>query len=201
MQVARWSSQRLREAGGPTGFVQQLRDVVRTPEELAREVGAIVTKVKDGGDDALLELVQAHDTGGAAPLPLLVERERLDQGIEQLPLDVVAGLQVAIANVAEVANAALAGDVELKLAQGQNVRLREVQVQSAAVYVPGGKAPPSKSGWSARPMTACAVIPSIRRSWPECVNAGKRTGTNSALGNRKHKYTAFPSWIPPAMSS
>lgn len=141
MQVERWSSQRLREAGGPTGFVQQLRDVVRTPEELAREVGAIVTKVKDGGDDALLELVQAHDTGGAAPLPLLVERERLDQGIEQLPLDVVAGLQVAIANVAEVANAALAGDVELKLAQGQNVRLREVPVQSAAVYVPGGKAP------------------------------------------------------------
>jgi histidinol dehydrogenase len=141
VQVECWSSQRLREAGGPSGFVQQLRKLVRTPEQVAREVGAIVTKLKDGGDDALLEFVQAHDTGGAEPLPLLVESERLDQGIEQLPLDVVAGLQVAIANVAEVANAALAGDVELKLAQGQYVRLREVPVQSAAVYVPGGKAP------------------------------------------------------------
>lgn len=141
MQVEWWSSQRLREAGGAPGFVQQLRKVVRTPEEVAREVGGIVTKVKDVGDDALLEFVRAYDTGGAEPLPLLVESERLDQGLEQLPLDVVAGLQVAIANVAEVADATLAGDIELKLAQGQNVRLREVPVQSAAVYVPGGKAP------------------------------------------------------------
>jgi histidinol dehydrogenase len=141
VQVERWSSRQLREAGGPTGFVQQLRNLVRTPDEVAREVGAIVAKVKDGGDDALLEFVQAYDTGGAEPLPLLVESERLDQGLEQLPVDVVAGLQVAIANVAEVANAALGGDVELKLAQGQSVRLREVPVQSAAVYVPGGKAP------------------------------------------------------------
>jgi histidinol dehydrogenase len=141
VQVEWWSSQRLREAGGPTGFVQQLRKVVRTPDEVVREVGRIVTKVKDGGDEALLEFVQAYDTGGAEPLPLLVESERLDQGIEQLPVDVVAGLQVATANVAEVANAALGRDVELKLAQGQSVRLREVPVQSAAVYVPGGTAP------------------------------------------------------------
>jgi histidinol dehydrogenase len=74
-------------------------------------------------------------------LPLVVEQERLDEALEHLPLDVVAGLQVAIANVAEVASAGLTKDVEVTLAQGQTVTLREVPVHGAAVYVPGGRAP------------------------------------------------------------
>ena len=39
----------------------------------------------------------------------------------RLPLDVVAGLQVAIANVAEVAQASVGEDVPVMLAQGQRV--------------------------------------------------------------------------------
>lgn len=141
MRVERCSLQQLHEAGGPTGIVGKLRRIVPTPGDLASKVREIVAKVEDEGDDALLELVQAYDTGGAQPLPLLVEPERLDEGIERLPLDVVAGLQVAIANVAEVASAGLSKDVKVTLAQGQSVTLREVPVQSAAVYVPGGMAP------------------------------------------------------------
>jgi histidinol dehydrogenase len=121
--------------------VGQLRQIVPTPPELVSEVGKIVRRVKNDGDEALLELIQAYDTGGAQPLALRVEPPQLDEAIRQLPLEVVAGLQVAIANVAEVASAGLAKDVEVALAQGQRVTLREVPVQSAAVYVPGGRAP------------------------------------------------------------
>ena len=59
----------------------------------------------------------------------------------QLPLEVVAGLQVAIANVAEVAQAGVGEDVSVHLPQGHAVTVRELPVDSAAVYVPGGRAP------------------------------------------------------------
>jgi histidinol dehydrogenase len=53
----------------------------------------------------------------------------------------VAGLQVAIANVALVSQAGVSEDLAVELPQGQRVLLREVPVSSAAVYVPGGRAP------------------------------------------------------------
>ncbi len=140
MRVERWSRQQVAQVGGPAGVVRRLRRMVRTPPELIDEVEAIVNGVRDRGDDALREFVQAHDTGGAPPPPLLVEQQRLDQALERLPLDVVAGLQVAIANVAEVANSGLGKDSTVALPQGQTVTLREVPVRSAAVYVPGGRA-------------------------------------------------------------
>jgi histidinol dehydrogenase len=48
---------------------------------------------------------------------------------------------VAIANVAEVAQAGVDESRTVTLSQGQSVTLREVPVGTAAVYVPGGRAP------------------------------------------------------------
>jgi histidinol dehydrogenase len=53
----------------------------------------------------------------------------------------VAGLQVAISNVAAIAQAGVGNDVSVDLPQGHRVTLREVPVASAAIYVPGGRAP------------------------------------------------------------
>jgi histidinol dehydrogenase len=50
-------------------------------------------------------------------------------------------LQVAIANVANVAQAGVSEDTAVTLPQGQRIVLRELPVDSAAVYVPGGRAP------------------------------------------------------------
>ncbi len=58
-----------------------------------------------------------------------------------MPLELVAGLQVAIANVALVAEAGVGVEANVDLPQGHRVRLREIPVSSAAVYVPGGRAP------------------------------------------------------------
>jgi histidinol dehydrogenase len=58
-----------------------------------------------------------------------------------MPLDVVAGLQVAIANVAQVADASIGAEqVRVDLPQGHRVTLRELPVSAAAVYAPGGRA-------------------------------------------------------------
>jgi len=96
--------------------------------------------VRDGGDRALLELVARFDHGGApAPQSLHLDPEALDPAL--LDDDVRAGLEIAIANVAIVADAAIGDDVEVDLPQGQRVVLREVPVRRAAIYVPGGRAP------------------------------------------------------------
>jgi histidinol dehydrogenase len=89
----------------------------------------------------VLRCTRRLDTNGAEPRTLVVRGEELDHAIKLLELDVVAGLQVAIANVAQVAQAGVAEDLSTELPQGQRVTLREIPVHSAAVYVPGGRAP------------------------------------------------------------
>src|SRR6202011_1125903 len=101
----------------------------------------IIEAVRTRGDEAVLEYTRRFDTSASQARPLLVAAQELDDALKRLPLEVVAGLQVAIANVAQVAHAGTSEDVSVQLAQGQRVRLREVPVASAALYVPGGRAP------------------------------------------------------------
>jgi len=89
----------------------------------------------------VLDLTREHDTRGVAPQPLRVPVHELDASAAALRPDVRAGLEVAMANVAAVAGASLGDDAEILLPQGQRVLVRELPVQRAAVYVPGGRAP------------------------------------------------------------
>ncbi len=129
------------ESGEIERAVGRMRALAPIPRELVERVRAIVDRVRTGGDRSLLDAIREFDTGGAQPRPLVVPREELDDAIKRLPLEVVAGLQVAIANVAQVADAGVSEEVTVALPQGQQVTLREVPVESAAVYIPGGRAP------------------------------------------------------------
>jgi len=104
-------------------------------------VREILTRVRDEGDAAVLDFTRQFDTGPGDSRPLLVGADELDDAIRLLGLDVVAGLQVSIKNVAEVAQAGVSEDVAVELSQGQRILLRELPVGSAAIYVPGGRAP------------------------------------------------------------
>jgi len=68
-------------------------------------------------------------------------KDELDDAIRQLPLSLVAGLQVAIKNVAFVANGGVNEDIDVELSRGSESSCAKVPVGSAAVYVPGGRAP------------------------------------------------------------
>lgn len=121
--------------------VADLRRMIGGVEGIEQTVAAIVARVQAEGDEAVLRYTRELDTHGAEPLALRVPGEELDQALEQMPLDVVAGLQVAIANVARVADASIGADtVAVDLAQGHKVTLRELPVSAAAVYAPGGRA-------------------------------------------------------------
>jgi histidinol dehydrogenase len=141
MRLQRLSTAQIDGLGDPRRVAVHLRSLVPAGESVAEAVREIVADVRARGDAAVRDYTSRFDTDGAAPEALLVSQEELDEALKLLDLELVAGLQVAIANVALVAQAGVSEDVAVALPQGQTVTLREVPVGAAAVYVPGGRAP------------------------------------------------------------
>ena len=141
MRIERLSIAQVESLGGAQPAAAYLRSLVPAPDSVEAAVRDIVADVRARGDAAVLDYTSRFDTAGAAPRALLVPQEELDEALKLLDLELVAGLQVAIANVAVVAQSGVDEDVTVELPQGQRVMLREVPVQAAAVYVPAGRAP------------------------------------------------------------
>ena len=118
--------------GDPAQVAAQVRGLAPGAESVTDAVAAIVADVRERGDAALRAYVERFD-GVAGPL-------RVEPGGE-LDADVRAGLETAIENVRTVAEAGLATDRNVQLPQGHVVRVREIPVRRAAIYVPGGRAP------------------------------------------------------------
>jgi histidinol dehydrogenase len=118
-----------------------LRRLIGGVEGIEETVATIVSHVRAEGDEAVNEYTRRFDTDRVEPPELCVAPHELDEALERMPLDVVAGLQVAIANVARVADASIGQEqVEVELPQGHTVTLRELPVGAAAIYAPGGRA-------------------------------------------------------------
>jgi histidinol dehydrogenase len=141
MRLTRLDAREVGRLGGPAGAAARLRSLVAGGASVQEEVREILASVREEGDEAVIAYTRRLDTGGNEPRPLQVGAQELDEAIKLLPLELVAGLQVAITNVALVAQAGVGEDLAIDLAQGQRIVLREVPVGSAAVYVPGGRAP------------------------------------------------------------
>jgi histidinol dehydrogenase len=140
MRIERLNAEDVERLGGSAGAAAHVRELVPDGDSVADEVREIIVGVRDGGDAAVLDWTRRFDTAGSRPRPLRVPADELDEAIKRLPLELVAGLQVAITNVALVADAGVGRDATVQLPQGQRIALREVPVSSAAVYVPGGRA-------------------------------------------------------------
>ena len=116
----------------------RVRALVPPGASVADDVREIVAAVRAGGDGALIALEQRFGGGGE---PLRVAPEELATALAGLDPDVRRGLEVAVANVRRVAEAGLDAEAEAELPEGHTVRLREVPVGRAAVYVPAGRNP------------------------------------------------------------
>jgi histidinol dehydrogenase len=102
------------------------------------DVEEIFDQVVGRGDEALLELTAMFDAPGVKSL-------RVDPADARAALAVLepslrAALEVAAANVRQVAEAQLGSEREVELPAGQTVKLREVPVAAAGIYAPGGRA-------------------------------------------------------------
>ena len=141
MAIQRLTAAETARLGGPAGAARHIRSLVSPAAAVEAPVREIVDAVRAGGDEAVLTYTRKFDTAGREPRPLLVSPAELDAAIKELPLELVAALQVTITNVALVAHAGVGEDVTVALPQGQEILVRELPVGSAAVYVPGGRAP------------------------------------------------------------
>lgn len=129
-------------AGDARGAAATIRALVPGGSHVAEAVGEIVRGVREGGDDALRDYVRRFDrTEGAGDVRIAVPANELDAAVAALDADLRAALELAIVNVGAVAEATVHEDRDVDLPQGQRVRVREVPVRRAAVYVPGGRAP------------------------------------------------------------
>ncbi|MCW3045973.1 MAG: hisD [Solirubrobacterales bacterium] len=129
------------ELAGPgeaRALAARVRALAPGAASVTAAVGEIVAGVRAGGDEALARYVERFDRVDG---PLAVSPAELDAALAALDANVRSGLETAIANVRAVAEAGLAADVDVALPQGQSVRLREVPVRRAGIYVPGGRAP------------------------------------------------------------
>ncbi len=106
----------------------------------AVDVGPIEEEVRAEGDAAVLRLTARFDAPGATLGPLRVDPAAAAAALAAVEPDLRAALDVAAANVRQVAEAQLGAEREVALPEGQRVRLREVPVGAAGVYAPGGRA-------------------------------------------------------------
>ena len=131
-----------RRFAGPGPVVAELRALVPGTGSVEEAVRDILRRVRHEGDHAVLEYTRAWDTAGATPRPLEVAAGELRGTFEMLGPDVREGLDAAYAAVFEVAAAVVDDEArELHPPGGARIVLREVPVASAAIYVPGGRAP------------------------------------------------------------
>jgi histidinol dehydrogenase len=138
MRIERFS---LARADDAVALAAEVRGLVPAADSVADAVAEIVAAVRAGGDAAVLEYTRRFDTRGNDPKALLVDPEEALAALAALDPAVRAGLELAAGNVEAVAVASLGEDVEVALPQGQTVLVRELPVERAAVYVPGGRAP------------------------------------------------------------
>ena len=130
--------ERRRLDGDPSALAVEIRAVAPPPPDVHSDVTAILERVRAEGDRAVLDLTRRLDADGAEPPPLRVEMDEL----APLEPSLLEALTVARENVSAVARAQVGeGERLVALPQGQRVTLREAPVRSAAVHVPGGRAP------------------------------------------------------------
>jgi histidinol dehydrogenase len=124
----------------PRALAARLRTLVPSGASVTATVAEIVERVRQEGDGAVLDYTRRLDTAGADPRPLRVSELELAGALANLDPAVRRGLERAIENVRRVAEAGLREDREVRFG-GHAIALREAPVDSAGVYVPGGRAP------------------------------------------------------------
>jgi histidinol dehydrogenase len=121
-------------------LVSDLRTLIPAGSDVANTVAAIVADVRARGDAALAEYTSRFDLGGGPAPALEVPAQLIADAAGQLDPAVRLALELAIDNVGAVGEAAVNPDVTVSR-NGATVKVKEAPVSSAAVYVPGGRAP------------------------------------------------------------
>jgi histidinol dehydrogenase len=106
----------------------------------AVDVAPIERAIREGGDDAVLGLTAKFDAPGVTLESLRVDPADAEAALAVTEPRLRVALELAAANIRQVAEAQPGAEREVELSAGQRVKLREVPVGAAGVYAPGGRA-------------------------------------------------------------
>jgi histidinol dehydrogenase len=122
------------------------------------DVASIESEVQGEGDAAVLRLTAKFDAPGVTIGSLRVDPADAEAALAVLEPGVREALEAAAANIQQVAEAQLGTPRTVELPAGQDVTLREVPVEAAGIYAPGGRAAyPSSVLMCAIPAQAAGV--------------------------------------------
>ncbi len=103
-------------------------------------VRVIVAAVRERGDEALVEIESRFAEAPVELDDLRRSEEETRAAQERLDPELRGAMETAASNIRAVAEAQLGDQRRLELDQGQSVELREVPVDAAGIYAPGGAA-------------------------------------------------------------
>jgi len=147
-----------------------------------RRVGAIIDRVRRGGDRALLALAMKYD--GATP-PIEISREQMEAGATRVPADVRTAIRRAARNIARVAFRQIPKHWDVTVAPGVVVEQRVEPLARVGCYVPGGRFPlPSSLLMTAIPARVAGVrdvVAVCPRPEPAVMAAALEAGVTTLL--------------------
>ncbi len=110
-----------------------------TPDPPTAVVAGIIERVREQGDQAVLEVERQFAPASADPSTRPLAPDRLAAALDALDDDLRRALVTAIDNVRAVSRRQIPEPYEVSLPQGHYVRSLPTSVKAAAAYVPGGR--------------------------------------------------------------
>ena len=141
----------------PYALAAEIRAALPSGAEITAQVAELVESVRAGGERRLMDLIEELD--GVRLRHPVVAPEAIPAALGQIDAELRAALEVAAENIRRVAEAQVRAEpIEVRQPQGQGIRIADVAVRSAGIYVPGGRAPyPSTVLMGAIPARAAGV--------------------------------------------
>lgn len=106
---------------------------------LYERVQAVLDKVKNDGDSALLALEEQFDHVKLSSLA--VSQQELDEAADKVPAELKQAIQRAAANIQKFHQAQLPKMVEVETSTGVRCWQKAVPISKVGLYIPGGTAP------------------------------------------------------------
>ena len=106
---------------------------------IAQRVEAIVERVREQGDEALLSL--AYEIDGVQLAALEVSQEEFQQAEREVKDEVKAAIEVAMRNIEAFHRAQLPTEIRVQTQAGVECVQRPVPIRRVGLYIPGGTAP------------------------------------------------------------
>jgi len=121
-------------------FVALLNEARQTTARVDTAVAAIIARIRAGGDEALCAATRQFDRFNATPETLRVTTAEIDAACNQVSPELHSALDLAAERIEIFHRAQLPVDMQMHDDAGLTTGLRWTPIDSAGIYVPGGKA-------------------------------------------------------------